>query len=153
MADIDYPASLPDFRITKQRSEQQTYRTTSPFSGPLFIEPITDESPVTWDITVTCTSKGQSRIFKQFLKQKVPNGELFNKDILVESGHVAHEVRFISMPLEPRQLSPFLFEYSGTIMARALINPDDDFPFDLIEKWIEDASLIDVIVNDTWALA
>ena len=149
---IEYPSNLPDFRISKKRTQQQTFITSEPFSGPMFIEQRTDESPVSWDVTITCTSQTQSRVFQAFLR-KVKGGLIFTKAILTEEGHVDHEVRFIVEPLRPNQLSSFHFEYSGTIYARALVQNDAIIDDDLIIEWLDDASLLDIIVNETWITA
>lgn len=149
MADIKYPATLPDFKTGKSRKEQQTYDTTQPFSGPLYIQKVTDESPVTWDITVTCGSKLQAIQFRSFLKI-VKDGQLFDKDILTEEGHIEHEVRFVSMPLKPKQITPDIWEYSGVIMARALLSNNDDVDDGLIVDWLDGAEAIDIAMNDVW---
>jgi hypothetical protein len=149
MATIDYPATLPDFRLGKQRQELQTYRTSQPFAGPLFIEKITDESPVTWDVTITCKSQGQARAFQAFLRQ-IKNGTPFNKDILIEEGFSTHEVRFIEEPLSPRQLSPHVWVYSGVIYAVKLVEIDALINDDLIILYAEQSDIIDIAVNNFW---
>lgn len=150
MADITYPSSLPDFRLSKARTEQQGYRTTQPFAGPLFIEAVTDESPVTWQVKVTCRNQLESRSFKAFVRS-VKNGEAFNKDILTEEGHITHEVRFIDLPLTPRQIDTEKFEYTGVIYATALISNDENIDNDqLIYDWLVDSNIIDNAVNNLW---
>ena len=109
MADITYPsATLPDFKMGKQRSQVQTYRTSQPFNGPMYIEKITDESPVSWGVTIDCRNQIQSRQFQAFVRA-VANGQPFNKFILTEEGYIEHEVRFIEMPLQPTQKNQFLW--------------------------------------------
>jgi len=150
MADIQYPATLPDFRMGKQRTQQQTYRTSQPFAGPLFIEKITDESPVSWGVTITCTNRIQSRQFQAFLRA-VANGQPFDKNILTEEGPILHEVRFVEMPLQPTQINDFMWEYSGVIYAVKLIQPDDVVDDELIYTWLQDAEIIDNALNNLWA--
>jgi len=152
MATTDYPATLPDFRIGKQRDQFQTYRTSQPFAGPLFIEKITDESPVTWDVTITCRSQGQARAFQAFLR-KFSGGTPFNKDILTEEGKVIHEVRFIDEPLSPEQPADNIWIYSGTIYAVKLIQNDAQIDDDLIILYADQANIIDNAVNNLWAAA
>lgn len=150
MADIGYPSTLPDFKLGKQRDQVQTYRTQEPFAGPMYLEAITDESPVTWSVTIECTSAIQARQFQAFLR-KVCRGQVFNKCILTEEGHIEHEVRFIDMPLSPTQIANGIWSYSGTIYARALVQNDalicDE---DLILCWLQDAACIDVVMNSVW---
>lgn len=150
MAAIDYPSTLPDFKAGKTRQQVQTYRTSQPFAGPMYIEGVTDQSPVTWDVTIDCVGQIQARQFQAFLR-KVCNGEPFNKCILTEEGHVEHEVRFISMPLSPTQIGNFTWQYSGTIYGVKLIQEDaficDE---DLIICWLQDAACIDVVMNSVW---
>ena len=149
MADIQYPATLPEFKLGKQRTQQQTYRTSQPFAGPLFIEKITDESPVTWEVTILCINRIQSRQFQAFLRA-VANGQPFDKDILTEEGNIAHEVRFVDMPLQPTQINDFVWEYSGLIYAVKLIQPDDVVDDLLIANWLQDADIIDNALNNLW---
>ncbi len=149
MATIDYPTNLPDFKLGKNRQQTQTYRTSQPFNGPLFIEKITDESPVTWGVTIVCKSPVQSRIFQAFLR-KIKNGEVFNKDILTEEGHIAHEVRFIEMPLSPVQMGVNVWVYSGVIQALKLNQPDALIDDDLIIMYLDQASIIDTAINVFW---
>ncbi len=73
MTDITYPAALPDFDQGKTRNEAQKYRTTQPFAGPLFSQKVTDQSPVTWDITITCVGV-QARIM-MFWRSGVDGGQ------------------------------------------------------------------------------
>lgn len=144
---ISYPCTLPDFKTGKSREQVQTFRTTPPFVGPIYIEQITDESPVTWDVEIVCASQVQARQFQAFLR-KIKGGVPFTKAILTEEGHVEHEVRFIVEPRAPKQISKNVWSYSGTIYARALIQKDaficDD---ELILCRLQDAACIDNALN------
>jgi len=147
---INYPDTLPDFRLGKQRQQVQTFRTSQPFAGPLFIEKITDESPVTWDVSIACRTRGEARAFQAFLR-KVKGGQVFNKDILIEdSNNVSHEVRFIEEPLTPEQVSDNVWIYSGVIYAAALIQPDALINDDLIILYAGQSDFIDIAVNTFW---
>lgn len=152
MAAINYPCGLPEFKLGKQRRQQQTYRTTRAFDGQLFIEKITSVSPVTWDVTFTAVGKTQARMFKDFLRQ-VCNGEPFNKCILTEEGFIEHEVRFIELPLAPVQIGAGrAWEYSGVIYAMELIQEDSFICAPgLIANNLPDAACIDTIVNSIWS--
>ena len=149
MATIDYPVNLPDFKLGKTRQQVQTFRTSQPFNGPLFVEKITDESPVIWNVTIVCKSPVQARIFQAFLR-KIKNGETFNKDILTEEGRIAHEVRFIEMPLEPVQMGVTVWVYSGVIQALKLNQPDALIDDDLIILYLNQAGIIDNALNVLW---
>lgn len=149
MADIDYPPDLPDFRMGKRRDQVQTYRTSEPFAGPLFIEKITDESPVIWDVTITCRNTIQARIFQAFLRL-VANGKPFNKDIRTEEGKITHEVKFIEEPLSPEQQSDNVWTYRGVIYAAKLIQPDALIDDELIIRYLAQANIIDTAVNTIW---
>lgn len=151
MATIDYPDTLPDFKLGKQRQQAQTYRTSQPFAGPLFIEQITDESPVTWDVSIACRTRGEARAFQAFLRKIKGGLEAFNKDILVEDGNnVTHEVRFIEAPLRPQQVSDNIWIYSGVIYAVALIQPDALINDDLIILYAGQSDFIDIAINNFW---
>lgn len=153
MADIDYPSTLPDFKLGKQRTQRQEFRTSQPFAGPLYTEQVTDESPVTWEVTIQCRNQLQARVFQQFLKQ-INVGQPFNKYILTENGHVLHEVKFIEMPLTPTQDTQQIWSYSGLLYAEALENPDDDIGNpELVIDWLEQSDIIDVAMNQLWPSA
>ena len=122
MADIDYPATLPDFRLGKQRRQSQGFVTANPLQGAPYIELRSDDLPVTWDVTITCGSQLQAQTFLAFLKS-VKGGRPFNKMILTEFGHVLHEVAFSDEPRSPEQISDHVWSYSGTIYAQALLQP------------------------------
>lgn len=149
MADIQYPATLPNFKLGKRRTQQQTYRTSQPFSGPLFIEKITDESPVVWEVSILCVGQVQSEQFQAFLRA-VNNGQPFDKNILTEEGSIEHEIRFVDMPLQPTQINDTTWEYSGTIYAVKLIQPNDVVDNELIYTWLQDANIIDNAMNNLW---
>jgi len=149
MATIDYPVNLPDFKLGKRREQVQTYRTSQPFNGPLFIEKITDESPVTWNVTILCKTSTQARIFQAFLRQ-IKDGQTFNKNILTEEGFITHEVRFIEAPLIPEQRGINTWMYTGTIQALKLNQPDALIDDDLIILYLEQGDIIDTAVNVLW---
>lgn len=146
---INYPVALPDFKMGKSRSQQQTFRTSQPFGGPMYIEQFTDDSPVTWNVTIDCINNIQSQQFAAFLRS-VKNGETFIKSILTEEGHIDHEVRFIEVPLQPRQVNSFMWQYSGVIYATALIENNAAVDDELIYTWLQDSSIIDIALNDLW---
>jgi hypothetical protein len=147
---LNYPSNLPNFKLGKQRQQKQTFRTSQPFNGPLFIEKITDESPVIWEVSVVCPTPGLARVFQAFLRQTA-NGEPFNKDIWTEEGFVPHEVRFIEMPLRPEQSGTSVWTYRGTIYATALTQNDALVNDDLIILYAEQSDIIDIAVNTFWA--
>lgn len=146
---ITYPNTLPDFKLGKRRSQQQTFRAAQPFDGPMYIEKFTDESPVAWDVTIDCVSQVQARQFQAFLRD-INNGQPFEKLILTEEGRVNHEVRFIDMPLQPAQKGNFVWSYSGTIYATKLIQNDAEVDNSLIYTWLQDANIIDNALNNLW---
>ena len=120
MADIKYPSTLPNFKLGKQRDQTQVFNVQQPFGGSSFVEQTHDESPVIWDVTFLCVGSIQARQFQAFLRA-VNNGVAFDKDIITEDGSITHEVRFVKMPLEPTQLSDYVWEYSGSIYADELL--------------------------------
>jgi len=151
MALIEYPCKLPDFKLGKRRHEQQTFRTNQPFAGQLFIEHITDDTPVTWEVTITAVGRTQARMFQDFLRQ-ICDGSPFNKCILTEEGFIVHEVRFIEFPLSPVQIGTGqAWEYSGVIYATKLIQEDALICAPgLIANNLDDAACLDRIVNSIW---
>ena len=146
---IIYPSTLPDFKMGKSRSRQQTFRTAQPFGGPMYIEKFTDDTPVTWNVTIDCITRIQSQQMRAFIRA-VSNGEVFTKSILTEEGFVNHEVRFIEVPLQPVQVNSFMFRYSGVIYATALIENNAVVNDELIYTWLQDASIIDNALNNLW---
>lgn len=146
---IIYPSALPDFKMGKSRSQQQTFRTSQPFNGPLYIEKFTDDTPVTWNVVIDCLNSIQAQQMRAFIRA-VSDGQVFTKAILTEEGFIDHEVRFIEMPLEPVQINSFMWRYSGVIYAKALVEGNAVVDDDLIYEWLQDASIIDNALNNLW---
>ena len=150
MADINYPKTLPQFILGKSREQQQGYRVNDVFAGSPFVEKITDDKPVKWSGEVFCKNNLISRSFQQFIKL-VSNGKKFNMPILTENGFVTHEVFFFEEPNAPVQVNQSIWRYSFTILARELINPDDEINNpELIANWLLESSIIDVACNSSW---
>jgi len=150
MAIIDYPSTLPAPDIGKSREQRQNFRSTDPFSGPAYSELYTEDSPVTWGVSFTCTNVLQARQFQAFLRQVI-NGQSFNMDILTEEGFIAHEVKFLEMPLAPEQIDIGVWRYSGVIYAMQLNQPDAEIDNDdLLTMYLQDSAIIDVAVNEYW---
>ena len=146
---INYPSTLPDFKMGKQRSQAQKFGTSTPFSGPLYIEKISDDTPVSWDVVIECKNQIQSQMFQAFLRD-VDKGQPFNKSILTEEGFIEHEVRFIQVPRNPMQVNSFMWTYSGVIYATALIQPSAAVNNELVYTWLQDAAIIDNALNNLW---
>lgn len=146
---INYPATLPDFKMGKQRTQEQKFRTTQPFNGSLYKEKITDDIPVTWSVTIDCRSQVQSEMFQAFLRD-TDLGQPFTKKILTEEGFVEHEISWVEVPLKPNQVNSFLWSYSGVIYATKLIQPNAVVDNELIYTWLPDASIIDNALNNLW---
>lgn len=146
---INYPSTLPDFKMGKQRSQEQTFRTSQPFAGSLYTEKVTDDTPVAWNVTIDCRNQAQAIQFKTFLRM-VKGGQPFNKKILTEEGYIEHEVKFIEMPLNPVQKNQFQWSYSGVIYATKLIEPSEAVDDELILTWLQDGYIIDNALNNLW---
>jgi len=150
MADINYPSNLPDFKLGKTRSEVQKFGTSQPFAGSLYVEQITDDSPVTWGVEIICKNRLEARSVRAFIRM-VSNGQPFNKDIWTEEGFISHEVRFIEMPLTPQQITNNVWSYSGLIYATKLLSNDEDIDNDeLLADWLTSANIIDIAMNQSW---
>ncbi len=141
--------NLPEFRIGKNRTQPSPYITSQPLVGPLYVEQITDDIPVQWDVTITC-DRVQASQFQAFL-QVVDYSGAFQKSILTEFGFVEHEVRIVSGIPSPVQVSHGVWEYSFTIYALQLEQPDAvTCNPDLWLMYGSDASLIDLTANEFW---
>lgn len=114
--------NLPDFRIGKSRSQPSPYSTTEPFSGPLYIENISDDIPVSWDVQIVCDGAQRSE-FQTFLSDINYSGE-FDKILRTEVGLVSHSLRIISGIPQPKEISNNVWAYSFTVYATELnLNP------------------------------
>lgn len=124
MADIIYPATLPDFSINKRRDTPQSIVVHTPLRGNAYTEQLFSlgaDTPVIYDVSVFCKNTQEAQAFQQFLRT-VDFGQVFVKDIKVESGTYPHRVRFVSAPLSPSQVTPNgQWVYSGTIYADRLV--------------------------------
>lgn len=151
----DYP-NLPEFKVDSKRARPAGYNQSELFSGPLFIEQVSDDVPVYWDVSIVCDKQYRAYAFQGWLLSesngvKIINSGVFTKSIMTEFGPIDHDVRIIGGVPSPTKLSPVLWQYNFRIYAAKLIQPDwainnPDLP--LIYGGQE--SIIDIAINQEW---
>lgn len=119
---VIYPTNLPDFTLGKQRTEKQAFVVANPLQGSPYLEQVTQDIPVFWDVEIICKSQVQARDFVMFLKS-VKGGKPFVKNILTEYGHVAHEISWVVEPRVSQNVSNGIWKYSGKAYAARLLTP------------------------------
>lgn len=116
---MDYPNTLPDFKIGKTRRHRNTFKTIYPLQGAPYTETVTPDEPWIMDVEITCESRQQAQEFQSWLKT-VNKGQTFQKSILTENGRETYIVGWLEAPLKPDQPAANIFTYSGTIYAKQL---------------------------------
>lgn len=158
MATIAWPNGLrPSLKASKSRNEVVGFRESPVTSGPSFIEPFSDDTPVFYDINFTFT-KDEARAFQSWLRihRMKTNAPFFTFPLLIEDPNVdGQEARFTrdGYP-QLRTETNFSFSYSAKILIRKIVTEDeahDDFILELSEAtgfnsgaW---TSTLDIVLN------
>lgn len=116
---MDYPSTLPDFRVGKTRRHRESFKTVYPLQGVPYTQKVTIDEPWIMTVEIVCGSRSQAQEFQSWLKT-VNRGQTFQKDILTENGRETYIVGWLEAPLQPSQPSTNIFIYSGTIYAKQL---------------------------------
>lgn len=158
MATITWPAGLrPALKATKSRNEIVGFRESPVTSGPSFIEPFSDDTPVFYSVSFTFT-KGEARAFQSWLRiNKVKtNSPFFTFPLLVEDPNVESQEARFTLNGYPQLNSETnsMFSYSAEILIRKIITEDelhDDFILELSEstgytanQWLGN---LDIVLN------
>ena len=158
MADIDWPKGLrPSLKATKSRNEVVGFRESPVTSGPSFIEPFSEDTPVFYNVEFLFT-KSEARAFQSWLRinRMKTNAPFFNFPLTIEDPNVdGQEARFtLDGYPQLRNETNFSFGYSARILIRKIITEDeehDDFILQLSEatgymadSWMSD---LDRVLN------
>lgn len=158
MTTIAYPVGLPTFKSAgKSRNQPAKFTESNPRRGPAYAQKIGSDMPVFWDVSFLFSGDDAQRFqlwvtLPQFLDGGINE---FILPIRTEFGMVDHTCRFLSSGfLDAKQESPTVFVYNCTIMARALVIPqeyiDNGDYIVTLPDWKEYASLLDIAINQEW---
>lgn len=136
MADLEFPSFISGpVRASKSRENQVAFRENNAFSGPPFIESLTDDTPSIYNIEFRL-ARGYKRAFIQWFEsdQFCNKGrEFFNINLLIESGIQTQEARFLSDGVPQLQGEEGgVFSYTARIIIRDLNEPDDEYPNEIL---------------------
>lgn len=140
MATINWPTGLrPSIKASKSRDEVVGFRESPVTSGPSFIEPFSEDTPVFYNVEFIFT-KNEARAFQSWLRvnRMKTNAPFFNFPILIEDPNVdTQEARFtLDGYPQLRSETNAIFTYSARILIRKIVSEDeahDDFILQLSE--------------------
>ena len=158
MADINWPVGLrPSIKASKSREEVVGFRESPVTSGPSFIEPFSEDTPVFYNVEFIF-NKNESRAFQSWLRvnRMKTNAPFFDFPILIEDPNTStQEARFtLNGYPQLRSETNAIFTYSARILIRKIIaadEPNDAFILQLSEltgympeSWMSD---FDRVIN------
>ena len=119
---VAYPSTIPLALIDKTRTQPAAFRMSDPRRGYGYVEPSGTDTPAFWALTWRM-SGAQAQLFWQWFFYDTQRGVLpFTLPVRTEFGLVTHEMQFLPDGLMPaKQIGSDVWEYSATVMARALL--------------------------------
>lgn len=129
MADISWPTGLrPAIRASKSRDEVVGFRESPVTSGPSFIEPFSDDTPIFYNVQFIFT-KGGARAFQSWLRlhRMKTLAPFFDFPLVIEDPNVAtQEARFLldGYPQLTAETGG-TFTYSAQMLIRKIISEDE----------------------------
>ena len=123
---VAYPSYLPKFlKASKARTQPAAFRMAEPRRGYGYTQEIGTDTPVFWDVTWRFT-RAHALQFKLWFEFSIRRGvEEFTMPIDTEFGSVEHVCKFLPDNLLATQDTGTVWTYSATIMARALVIPQE----------------------------
>ncbi len=131
MANISWPNGLrPAIKASKSRDEVEGFRESPVTSGPSFIEPFSDDTPVFYSVQFILT-KGEARAFQSWLRlNRIKTlSPFFDFPLVIEDPNVAtQEARFIlgGYPQLTGDTGS-TFTYSAQMLIRKIVSEDEPF--------------------------
>jgi hypothetical protein len=158
MADLDFPLQLRgELRASKRVSQVPSFRASDPSAGPFYVEPLTDDTPVTYDVEFKYTA-GEAISFEAWVNSPMycdKGRNPFNMPIELPGGVFVQEAQFLpdGVPSRPVSQQGRIFTYRATMIVRKLNNPWEDelaeWAVELIPfgDWI---NATNQVINATW---
>lgn len=128
---IDWPMGLkPSIRATKSREETVGFREAPVTSGPSFIEPFSNDTPVFYDVQFIF-EKGGARAFQSWLRinRMITNAPFFNFPIVIEDPNVETQQARFTLEGYPQLIGEtgYTFTYAATLLIRNIVTEDEDY--------------------------
>lgn len=150
---IDWPSGLrPSVKASKDREETVGFRESPVTSGPSFIEPFSEDTPVFYNVQFVFT-KGEARAFQSWLRahRMKTRAPFFNFPLVIEDPNTENQQARFTLGGYPQLTGDTnaTFTYSARILIRTLETDDeehDEFILKLGEStgFIQDAFLSDL---------
>lgn len=123
---IAYPLSIRTLlRAGKSRSQPAAFRMSEPRRGYAYAQATGTDVPVLWDVAFLF-NRGEAQQFRLWFDVLLNRGvDEFTMPIRTEFGDIEHTCRFLPESLLPAREEGPLWGYTATIMARALVVPDE----------------------------
>ncbi|QIU92273.1 hypothetical protein [Yokenella regensburgei] len=151
MMAIPYPDWLPLAQKGKTPATDTGFRTDQPTVGAPIFQKLTDDLKTTFSLTWIFKTRDQHRAFMQWVRSPnyLDNGnQWFTMPLGTGTGDTGIEIQelhFLSWPTWSQSGS--VFTWSGDVVARKLVNSDDDYDDIIIELPPPWASWLDIIVT------
>lgn len=156
MAIEKYPLGLRTIlRSGKSRQMTPTYRLSEPRSGPAYVQALSEDAPVFWDVTFRF-QRNERMIFIDWFRRKINRGRSpFMLTIGTEYGPVEHQMQFMPDSLLPvSEDGGQTYTYTATIFSRRLEVPEwadllGDYA-DILPAFVTGADIFDIAMNREW---
>ena len=152
---MDYPSYLRGaIQQGKARNVATQFIGSQPLAGTPYFQPLTDESPVTWDFRLIFNTFDALAFDAWFVSGTNNGNDYFDMPIRTEQGLIVHNCHFLPDGI-PNRVSEDggVFTYSCSVIARAIVRPIDPAEILALREagyTAADLSLIDRIINDSW---
>lgn len=130
MATINWPAGLrPSLKSSKSRDEVVGFRESPVTSGPSFVEPFSEDTPVFYNVGFTFT-KDEARAFQSWLRiNRIKTmSPFFNFPLVIEDPNVENQEARFTLEGFPQLTGEtgFTFTYSAQLLIRNLTVEDEE---------------------------
>lgn len=157
MAIESYPLGLRTIlRMGKSRQMTPTYRISEPRSGPGYVQALSEDAPVFWDVTFRF-QRNDRLIFIDWFRRKINRGKSpFLLTIGTEYGPVEHQFQLVpDSLLSVSEDGGNTYTYQATMFARKLepVWADDIGEFiDIAPEWVTQPGIdiFDIAMNQEW---
>ena len=154
MAIVDYPSQVPKPLISISRTQAQTFQLVQPLRGPGYVKRLSNDAPVTYDLTWRMT-RDQAAQFQTWFYSMSASGlamgrNQFQLEIDTEFGKLLHTLQLTPDTFSQTQEAHNVFSYQATAIARKVPIPQWWFDHeDLVNsEFFAQRSLFDLVVNE-----
>jgi len=151
---VAYPFHLDTVQANKSRTQPATFTITQPRSGPGYVQYLSTDTPVIWDVNFIFDRFDAQSFYAWYLHSSYLNRgrNEFTMQIRTEFGLVEHTCQFLPDSLLDHGQTGEVHKYSAQIRSRGIEIPQEiEDHLDLVasEYW-RYSSLFDITMNKLW---